>query len=52
MRLFPKIATFYLIFFMALLFWITFSCFNRKRTGQTSMDMAKVQQYRYETQGK
>lgn len=49
---FPKVAMFYLFFFMALLVWITFTCFSRQRTGQTQMDMAKVQQYRYQTQGK
>lgn len=50
--MFPKIAAFYLFFFLGLLVWITFACFTRKTTGQRGMDMAKIQQYRYETQGK
>jgi hypothetical protein len=52
MRLFPKIATLYLIFFMGLLIWIAYSCFARKHTGQRSMDMGNIQQYRNITQGK
>lgn len=46
MRLFPKIAMLYLIFFMSLLGWIAFSCFSKKCSGQRGMDMAKIQQCR------
>lgn len=51
MRNFPKVPALYLLFFMGLIVWVTVTCFNRKKTGQTKMDMAQVQQIRNASQG-
>ncbi len=51
MRRVPKVALLYFVFFMSLLIWVAFAAFSRKATGQTGIDMGKVQEVRNLTQG-
>lgn len=51
MRLFPKIATAILCFFLGLMLYVAIIAHTRT-SGNTGMDMGQVQRIRYEAQQK